>query len=93
MINYDNSGRMTYCPELHDRQGQPWTVEETEYLIEWYKKIGLEEMSLALGRSETSVAARVNALKTKGLMTEGSMRTFRLLKYEGQDNLIWRVYG
>ena len=36
MIEYDSQGRIKYNPELHDRQGFPWSEEETEYLIKWY---------------------------------------------------------
>lgn len=94
MIEYDSVGRMTYNPELHDMQGQPWTVEETQYLIDWYNIIGAEEMSLALGRSENTIATRVNRLRSKGLMSKDkNYTTTRLLRLEGKENIIWRVYG
>ena len=93
MIEYDSAGRMRYNPELHDRQGQPWTVEETQYLIEWYHKIGAEEMSLALGRSENTIATRINRLRSKGVMSREKIYAARLLRLEGKENIIWRVYG
>lgn len=94
MIEYDSVGRMTYNPELHDMQGQPWTVEEAQYLIDWYNIIGAEEMSLALGRSENTIATRVNRLRSKGLMNKDkNYTTTRLLRFEGKENIIWRVYG
>ena len=94
MIEYDSVGRIAYNPELHDRQGQPWTVEETQYLIDWYNIIGAEEMSLALGRSENTITTRVNRLRSKGLMSRDKNYTVkRLLRLEGKENLIWRVYG
>lgn len=49
MIKYDKQGRIQYNPELHFNQGQRWSEEDTEYLINWYHIIGVEEMSLALG--------------------------------------------
>lgn len=68
-VEYDNCGRMKYNSDLHDRQGKPWTDEEKNYLINWYAKIGLEEMSLALGRTEATVANKVNQLRTQGKMS------------------------
>ena len=67
-MSYDKQGRRNYDPELHDRQGLPWTKEETEYLINWYDKIGMEEMSLALGRTEKTIGHRVYVLRKRGLM-------------------------
>ncbi|MDU7947824.1 MAG: hypothetical protein E7J31_05245 [Clostridium sp.] len=55
MIEYDNQGRMKYNPELHFNQGQKWSKEDTDYLINWYHIVGVEEMSLALGRSEQTI--------------------------------------
>lgn len=93
MINYDCAGFMKYNPELHDRQGKAWTTEEIQYLIEWYDIIGIEEMSLALGRSESTVSARVKRLRTEGFMKKKGIYIKKLLRHYGQDNLIWRVYG
>lgn len=80
MINYDNSGRMTYCPELHDRQGKAWTTEEIQYLIEWYDIIGIEGISLVLGRSESTVSARVKRLRTEGFMKKKGMYIKKIIE-------------
>ena len=93
MINYDKNGRIAYTPELHDRQGEPWTKEEIQYLIDWYNVIGGEEMSLALGRTETTIMTKANTLRKRGLLQKKSKHNAKLLKYEGKDNLIWRIYG
>ena len=68
-IEYDKCGRMKYNPDLHQNNGKPWSDEDLEYLINWYEKIGLEEMSLAVGRSEVTVAAKVGYLRKQGRMT------------------------
>lgn len=68
-VEYDSCGRMKYNPDLHDRQGKPWEDDEIEYLINWYSKIGIEEMSLALGRTEGTIAQKVNQLRSKGNMS------------------------
>ena len=68
MATYDKRGRMQYDPELHLKQGQRWNEEDTEYLINWYHIIGIEEMSLALERSEQTVFEKVCKLRKKGIM-------------------------
>ena len=82
MIEFDCNGRMKYNPELHHNQGEPWSYEDTKYLIEWLEVIGYEEMSLALGRTETTLRTKVFKLRKKGLMKEGdrSIRHIRLLR-------------
>lgn len=84
MIEYDNQGRIKYNPELHDRQGEFWNQEEVEYLIRWYDIIGMEEMSLALGRTEATVANKVYRLQMRGQMPRPSMKryTTKILKDE-----------
>lgn len=68
MVEYDSHGRMKYNPELHDNWGKAWTQEEEDYLIKWYDLIGLEEMGLALGRTETVVSNKVVKLRKLGIM-------------------------
>jgi len=80
-VEYDKSGRMKYNSDLHDRQGKPWDDDEIEYLINWYTIIGLEEMSLALGRTEGTIANKVNLYRNQGKMTkELSNKIVRELK-------------
>lgn len=69
-LEFDKCGRLKYNPGLHTNQFKPWDNEELEYLINWYSKIGLEEMSLALGRSEGTIATKVNLLRKEGLMSK-----------------------
>lgn len=84
MLEYDTQGRIKYNPELHDRQGLPWSEEETEYLIKWYDIIGMEEMSLALGRTEGTVASKVCRLQRQGKMKKADIKryTVKILKEE-----------
>lgn len=84
MATYDKQGRMQYDPELHFNQGQRWNEEDTEYLINWYHIIGVEEMSLALGRSEQTVFEKVCKLRKKGIMPKvnPTYNTRLLRRYE-----------
>lgn len=68
-VKYDNHGRMQYHPALHTNQFKPWTTSDERYLIENYAFVGAGDMSLALGRTVTTVATRAWKLRRKGLMT------------------------
>lgn len=67
-IKFDQSGRILYNPGLHHNQNKSWTHDELVYIIEWYAKIGIEELSLALSRSEGTVGAKIAELRLAGLM-------------------------
>ncbi|MGG7057564.1 hypothetical protein ACQPUZ_04630 [Clostridium tertium] len=90
MIEYDRQGRMRYNPELHDRQGLPWEEDEIEYLIRWYDIIGMEEMSLALGRTENTVTSKVQRMRKEGKMQKANVKkyTIKILKEEVNGKVI-----
>lgn len=71
-IEYDCHGLMKYNPSFHDRQNQPWSTDEVDYLVNWYNKIDGEEMSLALGRTINVVRQKVNMLRKKGIMPKAT---------------------
>lgn len=82
-IVYDDFGRIKYNPVLHPNHGTQWSTEDKEYLAEWLDKIGLEEMSLALGRPETSISEEARKLRIQGKMkADTKARNPRLLKVE-----------
>lgn len=70
-LEYDNLGRMKYSPVFHYNNGTLWSKEDLDYLIRWYKIIGLDEMSFALSRTNGTVAAKVRELRQKGKMPKG----------------------
>jgi len=85
-VEYDSSGRMKYNSDLHDRQGKAWSDEDKEYLINWYTIIGLEEMSLALGRTEATIANKANKYRNQGRMSkESPNRVVRELKTKAKS--------
>lgn len=89
MLEYDEQGRMKYNPELHFNQGQRWSKEDLDYLINWYHIIGAEEMSLALGRSEQSLFEKVCKLRKRGLMPkEKNGYNLRLLRLDDKKTII-----
>lgn len=69
-LEFDKGGRLKYNPGLHPNQGKQWSKDDLDYLINWYSKIGIEEMSLGLGRSEGTIASKVNILRKRGLMVK-----------------------
>lgn len=90
MVEYDRYGRMKYNPELHENQGKPWDEEDLEYLIAWYDIVGMEEMSLALSRPETAVAAKVCEFRKSGLMKkpQKEKHVVRLLRVTDESKTI-----
>ncbi|MGG7059871.1 hypothetical protein ACQPUZ_16520 [Clostridium tertium] len=90
MIEFDDYGRMKYNAELHDRQGLPWEEDEIEYLIRWYDIIGMEEMSLALGRTENTVTSKVQRMRKEGKMPKANVKkyTIKILKEEVDGKVI-----
>lgn len=89
MIEYDSSGRMKYNPEFHRKHGQLWDKDDLEYLIGWYDKIGVEEMSFALERPISAVSQKVKVLRERGIMPkhEKKIRHTRV-RYENERNMI-----
>ncbi|MFL0167705.1 hypothetical protein [Candidatus Clostridium helianthi] len=87
VVEYDDVGRMKYNPEYHFNQGTSWSAEDKEYLIEWLDKIGLEEMSLALGRTEATISEKARVLRKQGKMKpDAKSRNPRLLRLELNKN-------
>jgi hypothetical protein len=85
-ITYDKNGRMNYHPELHGRQGKPWTTSEQAYLVAQYEIIGPEQMSLALERTIHTVMTRAYELRKKGLMPRPKRRVMHPRSGRGRSN-------
>lgn len=60
--------------DLYSNTGKPYTKEDLDYLINWYDKIGLEEMSLALERTGRSVVGKVYELRKGGKMKKAPQK-------------------
>ena len=67
-MEYDKYGRMLYDPKIHFNQCKSWSEEDLNYLVEWLDKIGIEEMSFALGRTENTIMNKACQLRKKGIM-------------------------
>ena len=74
-VRFDRYNRMKYHPAYHKNMGQPWSFEDLQYLINYYGKIGVTEMSFALERTETSILQRVNELRKSGIMKKPTIRS------------------
>lgn len=57
---------IVYNPEIHDRQGQDFTISELEYLCRFIEADGSRKMSYALGRTEQVVNRKIRELKRNG---------------------------
>lgn len=62
-IEYDRLGRMRYHPFFHDKQGTRFTESEMIYICKFWDKDKTKNLSLALGRTETSLAKKIQVLK------------------------------
>lgn len=73
---YDSYGRMNYHPDYHPNQGTPWTTTDQQYLIEFYEKLGPEQVSLDLGRTIHTVMTRAYELRKRGEMPKAAGKTY-----------------
>lgn len=89
MIEYDSSGRMKYNPEFHTKSGQPWEEDDIQYLIDWYEKIGPEEMSFALERPISAIIQKATVLRKKGFIKKPTKEVrFARARYENERNMM-----
>lgn len=79
-LSFDTQGRPTYHPDYHEKHNSAWTTAEERYLIDNYSAVGLEQMSLELGRTVNSISSKVGKLREAGRMGKASMYHKRLLK-------------
>jgi hypothetical protein len=66
-FEYDNQGRLKYHPDFHPNHKKTFTESDLEYLCKYYEVDGKKKMSLALGKTETTVSMKVVLLKKNGL--------------------------
>lgn len=78
--SYAANGRMNYHPEYHPNNGKPWTTTDEKYLIEYYDRIGPEQVGLDLGRTTSTVMTRAYELRKKRLMPKGSGKRHRRIE-------------
>lgn len=69
-VTYDRYGRMNYHPDFHPNHGKQFTNKDIKYLIEWYEKIGPDQVSLDLGRTIHTVQQKAYTLRKRGLMAK-----------------------
>lgn len=65
-LTFDSVGRMDFHPDYHPNNGKPYTAEEYEYICKFSDFDGLRSVSYALGRTEKSIAVRLQMIKRDG---------------------------
>ena len=65
-IQYDRHGRMVYNPEFHPNHRKPFTTDDLIYLCKYNDVDGPKLMSMALGKTEMTVANKVTNLRKSG---------------------------
>ncbi|MEK3955395.1 DNA-entry nuclease [Psychrobacillus sp. FSL K6-1464] len=66
-IEYDRFGQMKYHPEYHENHRKPFSEPELEYMCKYWHLDSTKTMSLALGKTETTISQKVNELNKSGL--------------------------
>lgn len=59
--------REPYNPEVHPNHGKPWTTKELMYLCSMYDGTAKHDLSLALGRTHSSILTMADTLRRQGL--------------------------
>lgn len=65
-VETDEHGRIFYHPELHAKQGTPWSEEDIEYMCEFFEYDDLKTLSAALERTQMTISTKVGWLKRIG---------------------------
>ncbi|NKQ20638.1 DNA-entry nuclease [Brevibacillus laterosporus] len=66
-ITFDSLKRMKFHPSFHLNQGKTYTTEELEYLCRFYEFDHMRTIAFALGRTEATVASKVDLLRQEGM--------------------------
>lgn len=64
-VQYDSAGRMKYHPEYHHNHGKPYTIQELAYICSMYESATRRQVSMAVGRTEGTVAQLVQILRKR----------------------------
>lgn len=65
-IQYDSSGRMKYHPDYHFNHKKPYTVKELAYICSTYRRGARREVSMAVGRTESTISDLICKMKKEG---------------------------
>lgn len=66
MEQYDNHGRLLYNPQYHPNQGAVWTQDDITYLCSMHGGMSIKHLSMALGRTQTTIATKLYDLQKQG---------------------------
>ena len=73
-IKYSQTNkRMLYNSEYHENHKRPWTQEDLVYLCKMYEVMDKHSLSLALGRTHSTLLTKVYMLRKKGLFDHYKM--------------------
>lgn len=67
---------MNYHPAYHPNHGKPWTTKDQQYLIDYYEKLGPEQISFDLGRTIHTIMERACLLRKQGIMKKPVNRPY-----------------
>jgi hypothetical protein len=62
-----SNNRMRFNPEYHFNHGKRFTNEDLRYICSMWGSMPIQDIALAVGKTYSTVAAKVNTLKNIGL--------------------------
>ena len=78
---------MKYNPDFHPNHGKPFTLYDRAYMCYYYDIDGRVNVSLALGRTESTIASKMTEYKRKG-WDKHYKQLWEYIQYRG-----WRSNG
>lgn len=65
-VEFDKYGRMKYHPDFHENHRKPFSESDLEYMCKYWELDSIKTMSLALGKTETTITQKVTHLRKCG---------------------------
>lgn len=66
---------------FYPNTGKPYSESDRTYIIDWYDKVGGEQISLAIGRKIETLETKVRDLRRQGLMPRVGMGKGKKVRY------------
>jgi hypothetical protein len=65
-VEYDSHGRTMFNPSYHTNHRKPFTLDDLIYISKFIDYDGLKSLSLALGKTEKTIASKLSTMRKTG---------------------------
>lgn len=69
-IEYDKWGRMKFHPDFHFNHGKPYSLKESAYIAQNYRRGDVKNLAMVVGRTEHCIRSRVSYFRKSGQFDE-----------------------